>query len=352
MFDFNFQEPFGITLLDWGITFSLIIGSVIGAKIIYWILSKIARKFTSKTKSKLDDILLDMLEEPIAYLIGITGIWKSIYYIEISESYVSSLDKVYYLVVIGFVAWALARTMDALIQIYLVPIVEKSKSELDDQLLPILRKTLKASIWTICIIIGLDNAGYDVGAVIAGLGIGGLAFALAAQDSVKNLFGGITIFTDKPFQIKDRIKISGFDGSVEEIGIRSTRIRTLDGRRVTIPNSKFSESAIENVTSEPNRKVVLNLGLTYATNQVGIKKGIKILDEIVSSHASTEENVITGFNAFNDSSLNLILVYYIKPGEDILATQTTINLQILEQFTINKLEFAFPTQTLYNIESK
>lgn len=352
MFDFNFQEPFGITLLDWGITFSLIIGSVIGAKIIYWILSKIARKFTSKTKSKLDDILLDMLEEPIAYLIGITGIWKSIYYIEISENFGNLLDKVYYLVVIGFVAWALARTMDALIQIYLVPIVEKSKSELDDQLLPILRKTLKASIWTICIIIGLDNAGYDVGAVIAGLGIGGLAFALAAQDSVKNLFGGITIFTDKPFQIKDRIKISGFDGSVEEIGIRSTRIRTLDGRRVTIPNSKFSESAIENVTSEPNRKVVLNLGLTYATNQVGIKKGIKILDEIVSSHASTEENVITGFNAFNDSSLNLILVYYIKPGEDILATQTTINLQILEQFTINKLDFAFPTQTLYNIESK
>ena len=352
MFDFNFQEPFGITLLDWGITFSLIIGSVIGAKIIYWILSKIARKFTIKTKSKLDDILLDMLEEPIAYLIGITGIWKSIYYIEISENFGNLLDKVYYLVVIGFVAWALARTMDALIQIYLVPIVEKSKSELDDQLLPILRKTLKASIWTICIIIGLDNAGYDVGAVIAGLGIGGLAFALAAQDSVKNLFGGITIFTDKPFQIKDRIKISGFDGSVEEIGIRSTRIRTLDGRRVTIPNSKFSESAIENVTSEPNRKVVLNLGLTYETDQVGIKKGIKILDEIVSSHASTEENVITGFNAFNDSSLNLILVYYIKPGEDILATQTTINLQILEQFTINKLEFAFPTQTLYNIESK
>jgi MscS family membrane protein len=293
-----------------------------------------------------------MLEEPFAYLIGATGIWKSIYYLEISTSTGNSLDKAFYLIVVGFLAWALTRTMDALVHVYLVPIVEKSESELDDQLLPILRKTLKASVWIISIIIGLDNAGYDVGAVIAGLGIGGLAFALAAQDSVKNLFGGITIFTDKPFQIKDRIKISGFDGSVEEIGIRSTRIRTLDGRRVTIPNSKFSESAIENVSSEPNRKVVLNLGLTYETNQIGIQKGIKILDDIVSKHASTEENVITGFNAFNDSSLNLILVYYIKPGEDILATQTTINLQILEQFTLNQLDFAFPTQTLYNIESK
>jgi MscS family membrane protein len=352
MFNFNFQEPFGFALIDWGITFSLIIGSIIGAKLIYWVLSKIARKLTSKTKSKLDDILLDMLEEPIAYLIGITGIWKSIYYIEISESTGNSYDKIYYLILVGLLAWALTRTLDALVEVYLIPLVEKSKSELDDQLLPILIKTIKSAVWTICIIIGLDNAGYDVGAVIAGLGIGGLAFALAAQDSVKNLFGGITIFTDKPFQIKDRIKISGFDGSVEEIGIRSTRIRTLDGRRVTIPNSKFSESAIENVTSEPNRKVVLNLGLTYDTDQVGIQKGIKILDEIVSSHSSTEDKVITGFNAFNDSSLNLILVYYIRPGEDILATQTTINLKILEQFTLNQLEFAFPTQTLYNIESK
>jgi len=349
MITFNFQAPFGIPLLDWGITLSLIIASIIGAKIIYWIMSRVASKFTQKTKSKLDDILLDMLEKPIAYLIGVTGIWKSIFYLNISASTESSIDKTFYLVVVGLVAWALTRTIEALIEVYLIPIVEKSESDLDDQLLPILRKTLKTLIWIIFIVIGLDNAGYDVGAVIAGLGIGGLAFALAAQDSVKNLFGGITIFVDKPFQVKDRIKISGFDGSVEEIGIRSTRIRTLEGRRVTIPNSKFSESAIENVTSEPNRKVVLNLGLTYDANQEQIQKGLKLLNSIVSNHTSTEENVITGFNGFNESSLNLILVYYIKPGEDILETQTTINLQILEQFELNQLDFAFPTQTLYNI---
>lgn len=349
MFTFNFQEPFGIPLMDWGITAALIISSIIGAKIIYWLLSRIARKFTEKTKSKLDDILLDMLEEPIAYLIGMTGIWKSIYYLDISPSSASTIDKAFYLVVVGFVAWGLTRTIEALIEVYLIPIVEKSESDLDDQLLPILRKTVKTAIWIISIIIGLDNAGYDVGAVIAGLGIGGLAFALAAQDSVKNLFGGLTIFVDKPFQVKDRIKINGFDGAVEEIGIRSTRIRTLEGRKVTIPNSKFSESAIENITSEPNRKVVLNLGLTYDTSQERIQEAIKILDSIVSSHDSTDEKVITGFNAFNDSSLNLILVYYIKPGEDIIGTQTAINLQILEQFELKQLDFAFPTQTHYNI---
>lgn len=350
--NFDFENPFGIPIKDWGISAALIIASILGAKIIYWILSKLARKFTSRTKSKLDDLLLDMLEEPVAYGIGLIGIWQSIFYMDVAPGAESTIDKAFYLVAVGMVAWALTRTIEALIETYLIPIVEKSESDLDDQLLPILRKTLKTAIWVISIIIGLDNAGYDVGAVIAGLGIGGLALALAAQDSVKNLFGGLTIFIDKPFKVKDRIKISGFDGSVEEIGIRSTRIRTLDGRRVTIPNSKFSESAIENVSSEPNRKVIMNFGLTYDTDQEGIKKGIEILDQIVNTHPSTEENVFTGFNAFNDSSLNLILVYYIKPGENILGTQTEINLDILTQFNAHKLEFAFPTQTLYNIEQK
>lgn len=106
-------------------------------------------------------------------------------------------------------------------------------------------------------IVALNNAGYDVGALIAGLGIGGLALAMAARDTVSNVFGGFTIFTDRPFTLNDRIKVSGFDGTVDEIGIRSTRLRTLAGTLVTIPNSTFSESAVENVSAEPSRKVVM-----------------------------------------------------------------------------------------------
>lgn len=350
--EFNWEAPFGNPLLDWGITAALIIGSVIVAKLIYWVLSTTVAKLTKKTKTNLDDLLLDMLEEPIAYGLGLIGIWNSIFWLELSAGAEGTIDKAFYLVAVGMVAWAITRTIEALIEAYLVPIVDKSDNELDDQLLPILRKTLKGTIWIIAIIIGLDNAGYDVGAIIAGLGIGGLAFALAAQDSVKNLFGGFTIFVDKPFTVKDRIKAQGFDGTVEEIGIRSTRIRTLDGRRVTIPNSKFAESAIENVSSEPNRKIVLNLGLTYDANADDLQKGIDILQAILKDTEGTEEKVVTGFNAFNDSSLNLILVYYISPGADIMGIQTSVNMRILTQFAEAKLEFAFPTQTLYNIEQK
>ena len=136
---------------------------------------------------------------------------------------------------------------------------------MDDQLLPVVRKGLRATIWILGILVALNNAGYNVGALLAGLGIGGLALAMAAKDTVANIFGGVTIFTDKPFKINERIKLGGFDGTITEIGIRSTRLKTLEGRVVTIPNAKFTGGMVENVSMEPSRKVVLNLGLVYDT---------------------------------------------------------------------------------------
>ena len=123
----------------------------------------------------------------------------------------------------------------------------------------------------------LKNAGVDVGTLIASLGIGGLAFALAAQDTIKNIFGGITIFTDRPFRIGDRIKVDGFDGIIEDIGVRSTRLRTLDRCLVTIPNYKIVEASVENVSEEPMRRIVSKLGLTYSTTPEKMKEAIDIL---------------------------------------------------------------------------
>ena len=234
----------------------------------------------------------------------------------------------------------------------MVPWAEKTESDLDDQLLPIIRKGIRSVIWIMAVIIGLNNAGYDVGAMIAGLGIGGLALAMAAKDTIANIFGGFTIFTDKPFKMGDRIQIGGVDGTVVEIGLRSTRIKTLSGRIVTMPNNSFGDSAVENVSSEPCRKIVLNLGLTYNTKPEQIEEAIEILKDIIVKNDSSEENVITSFNGFGDFALNIMFIYYIAKGEDIAQTQTDVNLQILKRFNEKNLEFAFPTQTLYNIEQK
>ena len=338
---------YGNTVAEWSISLLIIVGSLVIAKLLLWITKNVLKKLTKKSKTKLDDLIIDMLEEPIAFAMVLFGVWYALRLLTFPENVTTFIEQVFYILIVFDIAWLVNRLIGAIVKQYLTPLTKKSKSDLDDQLLPLLVKGIKITIWVVAIIVGLNNAGYNIGALLAGMGIGGLALAMAAKDSVTNLFGGFTIFTDKPFILKDRIVVEGVDGVVEEIGIRSTKVRTLAGRIVTIPNSTFTNGIIENISSEPNRKIVLNLGLTYDTDKNGLKKAIDILKKIVTQHESTEEKVLLSFNAFNDFALNIILIYYIKSGEDNMGVQTDINLQILEDFNENKLEFAFPTQTIF-----
>ena len=254
-------------------------------------------------------------------------------------------NAAYFLLVIDVTA-ILSRIVDALISEVIMPITEKSDSSFDNQLIPVIQKGVRSIIWILGIIIGLDNIGFDITAMIAGLGIGGLALALAAQDSVKNIFAGIMIFLDKPFRIKDRIQVDGFDGIVEEVGLRSTRLRTLEGRIVTIPNSRFTDNSVTNVTSQPTLKVKLNLGLTYDTDENQMQKAIDILEDIVKDQEAITDDYAAGFNGFGDFSLNILFIYYVKPDSHWLDTQTLVNKEILRRFNKEGLEFAFPTQTI------
>ena len=247
------------------------------------------------------------------------------------------------------ITWLLARLIDAIIKEYVVPITKKTKGDFDDQIIPIIRKAIRVAIWVMGIIIALNNAGYNVGALLAGLGIGGIALAMAAKDTVANFFGGITIFTDKPFTINDRVKINGFDGTITEIGIRSTRLKTLENRIVTIPNSKFTDGMVENVSSEPHRKVVLKLGLVYETTASKIQNGMKALQTIVDENEDLEENTVISFNEFGDFSLGILFIYYIKKGADIMGVQTNVNMEVKKRFEEFDIEMAFPTQTVYTI---
>lgn len=341
---------YGNTLQTWLIAFGIMIVSAMLGKVVYWIFSKFARAFTSRTKTQLDDIIVDMVEEPAVFMIVASGIWFALQTLVLPERLSEIIGNAYQVIAALLVGWLLSRLFDALYKQYIVPWSANTESDLDDQLLPILSKGVKLVIWSMAFIIGMNNAGYDVAALIAGLGIGGFALAMAAKDTVSNIFGGFTIFTDQPFKIGDRIKVSGFDGKVTEIGVRSTRLKTLDGRIVTIPNSNFADSAVENVSWEPSRKVVLNLGLIYDTSADQIEQAMAILKSISDKHEGTEEDTWIAFNAFGDFALNICFIYYISKGADIGAVQSEINLAILRQFKENKLEMAFPTQTLYNVK--
>ena len=386
---------YGNTILDYAISLGIILGAIVAAKVLYWFSKTVVKKLTEKTKTKLDDILVDKVEEPVVFGLILYGIWYAITRLKFAKSMITreeyseilmektgfapdpeivekavdttltSFDAVSsgkvipypywenffhhlfgFLIVVN-ITWLIIRTIDALIEEYVVPMTEKTESDLDDQLLPIFRKGLKAIIWVLGIVIAFNNAGFNVGAVIAGLGIGGLAFALAAQDTVKNFFGGIMIFADKPFKIGERIKINGIDGFVKEIGIRSTRITTLEGRQVTVPNCQFSENPVENVDMEPTRKVVLNLGLTYDTTPEQMERSLELLKEIGKDHVDIiEDEILVSFNAFDDFSLGILFIYYIRKEADILETQSVMNLDILKRFNAEGLDMAFPTQTI------
>ena len=340
------QEFYGNSILNWVIAVGILILSFVVVKMLYWIFSNVIRRLTSKTKTNLDDVLIDKLEKPLTYLVLILGYWISIHYLVFKEEVELALENVAYFLLVIDVTAILSRIVDALITEIIMPISEKSDSSFDNQLIPVIQKGVRSIIWILGIIIGLDNIGFDITAMIAGLGIGGLALALAAQDSVKNIFAGIMIFLDKPFRIKDRIQVDGFDGIVEEVGLRSTRLRTLEGRIVTIPNSRFTDNSVTNVTSQPTLKVKLNLGLIYDTDEVQMQKAIDILEDIVKNQEAITDDYAAGFNGFGDFSLNILFIYYVKPDSHWLDTQTLVNKEILRRFNKEGLEFAFPTQTI------
>jgi MscS family membrane protein len=352
MNEFFAKEFYYNNIGDWAISMAIMVGTLIAAKLLYWVFGTVIKKLTAKSKTKLDDIMVDMLEEPIVLIATIIGVWFAVGRLSFPDSIMDWIGKVYWIMIALTITWLLARLVDAIIKEYIVPLTQKTAGDLDDQIVPIIRKAIRASIWILGVIIAMNNAGYNVGALLAGIGIGGIALAMAAKDTVANIFGGVTIFTDKPFTINDRVKINGFDGTITEIGIRSTRLKTLENRIVTIPNSKFTDGMVENVTSEPSRKVKLKLGLIYETTADKIQNGMKALQAIVDENEDLEENTVISFTEFGDFSLGILFIYYIKKGSDIMGAQTAVNLEVKKRFEELEIEMAFPTQTVYTIPEK
>ena len=198
------------------------------------------------------------------------------------------------------------------------------------------------------LLLTLDNLGVNIRTLLAGASIGGLALGLAAQDTVGNLFGAAAVFVDQPFKIGDSVQLNGLVGTVEEIGLRSTRIRNPDGHLITIPNKTMGNSTITNVTRRPNIKTVMNIGITYDTSAEKVKQAIEILSETYKSEPMTHD-VIIGFNQFADSSLNIMVIHWWKglDYKEYLAGLQKLNLEIKQRFDQAGIGFAFPSRTVY-----
>jgi MscS family membrane protein len=348
--DFLDSRFAGNSARDWLIALAIIAGSIIVSRLFYFISTHGIKKLFEKARGKLLYIVTDMLEEPLAIGIIIGGFYWAERRLEAAPTFDAVYLKIITFAVILDVTWLIARLLDDLIEQYVIPKAEESESKLDDQLLPILRKTANIIIWAAGIVAAIDNAGYNVGTIVAGLGIGGLAFAFAAQDTIGNLFGGVTIFVDAPFIIGDRIKVSGVEGWVREIGLRTSKLETLDGRRLTIPNAVFSKNIIENVSSEPATKVVESIGLSPTQAAGKIEKAIEVLKKIIAEDAELEPNSTAFFSDFSASSYDVTFVLWIKKGADLGAVRSRVNLRVLSDLAAAGIDLALPTHVVYNKE--
>ncbi|MDF1695572.1 MAG: mechanosensitive ion channel family protein [Saprospiraceae bacterium] len=227
---------------------------------------------------------------------------------------------------------------------------KKTDNTLDDQLLPVVEKLVMIFIWAFGIIYILDYLDVNVTALLAGISIGGLALALAAQDTVKNFFGSIMIFLDRPFQIGDWIHFKNVDGTVEEVGIRSTRIRTFAGSLTYVPNAMLADTIVDNMGLRIYRRFKTEIGITYDTKPELIDKFVQGIREIIKMHPTTRKDYFeVHLNSFGSSSINvLIYMFFAAPSwTDELRGKHEVLYAIIKLADKLGVRFAFPTQTLH-----
>jgi len=273
---------YGNTIEEWAVSLGIIVISAVVARFVYWVFKKVIKPFTDRTKTDLDDIILDMIEEPAAFAVLLAGSWFALSLLNTSPEAATWISRAFHILFAINVAWLLSRTYDALHERYLVSFARRTDTELDDTLLPVLQNGIRLSIWFLGFVVGLNNAGYDIMAILASLGIGGLAFALAAQDTVANIFGGITVLTGRPFRVGDRVEIAGINGWIIQIGLRNSMIQDWYGHVHMVPNKIFTDTPVMNIDAREVYRVELRFHLAHQMTPEQVQTAMRICTELVA----------------------------------------------------------------------
>lgn len=317
------------------------------------IIIKILKRFTDKTKNKIDDHLLDIICPPLTFSFIIMGIMFAVITLDMPENADIFMNRITKSLIAYTILWAVYRASDK-ISMLLSKVTTKTETKIDDMLLPLLQKSIKVIVISLGVIVIADQWDYNIAGILAGLGLGGLAFALAAKDTASNLFAGITIMLDKPFKIGDWIATSAVEGTVEEMGFRSTKVRTFENALVFVPNSLVSNDAIINWSKRGKRRITYKLGLTYATKSEEINECVSKITAMLKNNSDIHpETIFVYFEGFGDSSLNIFVYFFTKTTvwQEFLEVRHDVNLRIMNIVEELGLSIAFPSQSIY-IEKK
>jgi MscS family membrane protein len=330
-------------------SFALLLVAFVFRKALLVVFFAQLRKATGRTAWKHDDRLVKLLEAPVSVFSLIVGVFFAVMVLTLpSEADLFAL-RVFQAGTVTVAFWGFLRIVDLV-----ADALEEGARERQMAIhafLPLIKKAARIFLIVIGVILVVQNLGYSVGSLLAGLGIGGLAVALAAQESLGNFFGSVSIAADRPFKIGDWIQVGDkVDGVVEEVGLRSTRVRTWARSQLTIPNKVLAGEIIQNVSQAPTRRVVQTIGVTYETTPEQMEALLEDFAGILRQDPGVDqETILVHFMDFGASSLDIRVLYFTKStaGLEHLAVRQRVNLAIMRAVAARGLSIAFPTRTVY-----
>ena len=337
------------TLLNWGLFVFSSIGLFIFGKIFQSIIYKNLSAISQKTANKIDDYLSASVKSVSGIFILFLAIFISSNLISLDEKINERVSQFFLLIFF----WQLTKWAIMIANLAFEKYKNSKKSDNDMHSVTAitgLSKLAKFLIWSLFLLLALDNIGVDITALVAGLGIGGLAIALAAQSILGDLFASLTIMIDKPIALGDYIVVDNYMGTVKSIGIKSTKIESISGEEIIISNSDLLNSRLRNYHQSrmQKRRTTIMIGVVYNTSYVKLSSIQSLLTEIVNTSESTEF-IRASMVDFADFSLNFELVYNVLSSDysDFIETNHKIRLKIFEKFSKEKIDFAFPTRTIH-----
>ncbi|MCF7894910.1 MAG: mechanosensitive ion channel family protein [Candidatus Omnitrophica bacterium] len=333
------------TVLDYLISLGLFVGFFILIKIVGLIIIKKMKGWAKRTVTSVDDLLVGILEKKVVPFLYLVSLYVAIQYLKLPKTLDKTIEIVVIFVLTIFTILISARLVEFGFESYAQ---KTGRSEAFRHSLMGILKVIKFTLWGLGLIFFLDNLGFDIAAVIAGLGVGGVAVALAAQAVLGDLFSYFSIIFDRPFEVGDFIIVGDLLGTIEHVGIKTTRIRSLGGEQLIFSNSDLTNSRVKNYKRMEKRRVVFKLGVTYSTPLAKLKEIPKIIETIIKEAEDTTFDR-AHFFSYADFSLVFEVVYYVI-GPDYnkyMDIQEKINFSIKEEFEKRNIDFAFPTQTLH-----
>lgn len=332
------------TVQSWLIAFGIGILMLAALRIIQSLVIKRIRVLTAKTQTNFDDFIISAIERSLMPVLYVLAIYSSMQYLTLSEK----ANKIAHILVMLVCTFYVLRTISSfIVYVFQRSLVKHDNEQRKKQSKGILL-IIQVLIWVAGFLFLIDNLGYDITTLVAGLGIGGIAIALAAQTILGDLFSYLVIFFDKPFQIGDFIIMDDKLGTVEYIGIKTTRIRTLSGEQLVCSNTDLTNSRVHNYKKMKERRVVFSFRVVYGTAAEKIKHIPAMVKKVVEGFSDTRFDR-AHFKTFAESSLEFEVVFYVlSPDFNMyMDRQQSINLQIYEQFEQEGISFALPAQRIF-----